>query len=53
MGSAVVRDAERDLRGGILSHILLDLVTTFGTMIWSPLELSRPAGPHPLLWISR
>ena len=28
---------------GILSHIVLDLVTTFGTMIWSPLEWSRPA----------
>lgn len=28
---------------GILSHILLDLVTTFGTMIWSPVEWSRPA----------
>jgi membrane-bound metal-dependent hydrolase YbcI (DUF457 family) len=28
---------------GILSHIFLDLVTTFGTMIWSPLEHSRPA----------
>src|SRR5579859_6999057 len=28
---------------GILSHILLDLITTFGTMIWSPLEWSRPA----------
>ncbi len=28
---------------GILSHILLDLVTTFGTMIWSPLDWSRPA----------
>jgi len=28
---------------GILSHILLDLVTTFGTMIWSPLAWSRPA----------
>jgi len=28
---------------GILSHILLDLVTTFGTMIWSPLEWARPA----------
>jgi membrane-bound metal-dependent hydrolase YbcI (DUF457 family) len=28
---------------GILSHILLDLLTTFGTMIWSPLEWSRPA----------
>ena len=28
---------------GILSHILLDLVTTFGTMIWSPMEWSRPA----------
>ena len=28
---------------GILSHIFLDLVTTFGTMIWSPLEYSRPA----------
>lgn len=28
---------------GILSHILLDLATTFGTMIWSPLAWSRPA----------
>lgn len=28
---------------GILSHIFLDVVTTFGTMIWSPLEWSRPA----------
>jgi membrane-bound metal-dependent hydrolase YbcI (DUF457 family) len=28
---------------GILSHILLDLVTTFGTMIWSPLGWARPA----------
>jgi len=28
---------------GIFSHIFLDLVTTFGTMIWSPLEWSRPA----------
>jgi len=28
---------------GILSHVLLDLVTSFGTMIWSPLEWSRPA----------
>ena len=28
---------------GILSHILLDLVTSFGTMIWSPLGWSRPA----------
>src|SRR6266852_2051824 len=28
---------------GILSHILLDLVTSFGTMIWSPLRRSRPA----------
>jgi membrane-bound metal-dependent hydrolase YbcI (DUF457 family) len=28
---------------GILSHIVLDLVTTFGTMIWSPLEWARPA----------
>ncbi len=28
---------------GILIHILLDLGTTFGTMIWSPLEWSRPA----------
>jgi membrane-bound metal-dependent hydrolase YbcI (DUF457 family) len=28
---------------GILSHIFLDLITTFGTMIWSPLEWSRPA----------
>jgi membrane-bound metal-dependent hydrolase YbcI (DUF457 family) len=28
---------------GILSHIILDLLTTFGTMVWSPLEWSRPA----------
>jgi membrane-bound metal-dependent hydrolase YbcI (DUF457 family) len=28
---------------GIFSHILLDLVTTFGTMVWSPLAWSRPA----------
>jgi membrane-bound metal-dependent hydrolase YbcI (DUF457 family) len=28
---------------GIFSHIFLDLVTTFGTMIWSPIEWSRPA----------
>lgn len=28
---------------GILSHILLDLVTSFGTMIWSPVQWSRPA----------
>jgi membrane-bound metal-dependent hydrolase YbcI (DUF457 family) len=28
---------------GIASHILLDLVTTFGTMVWSPLAWSRPA----------
>src|SRR5262249_1668285 len=28
---------------GIFSHILLDLVTTFGTMIWSPLDWARPA----------
>jgi membrane-bound metal-dependent hydrolase YbcI (DUF457 family) len=27
----------------ILSHILLDLVTSFGTMVWSPLNWSRPA----------
>src|SRR6266403_1248701 len=28
---------------GILSHILMDLVTSFGTMIWSPVKWSRPA----------
>jgi membrane-bound metal-dependent hydrolase YbcI (DUF457 family) len=28
---------------GIFSHILLDLVTSFGTMIWSPVQWSRPA----------
>jgi membrane-bound metal-dependent hydrolase YbcI (DUF457 family) len=28
---------------GILSHILLDMVTSFGTMAWSPLNWSRPA----------
>jgi membrane-bound metal-dependent hydrolase YbcI (DUF457 family) len=54
---------------GILSHIFLDLVTTFGTMIWSPLGWSRPAwdlifiidftfstillGPQILAWVYR
>jgi membrane-bound metal-dependent hydrolase YbcI (DUF457 family) len=54
---------------GILSHIFLDLVTTFGTMIWSPLQWSRPAwdlifiidftftalllGPQILAWVYR
>ncbi len=28
---------------GILSHIVLDLVTSFGTMVWSPVNYSRPA----------
>src|SRR5258708_7994199 len=28
---------------GIVSHILMDLITSFGTMIWSPLQWSRPA----------
>jgi len=28
---------------GVLSHILLDLVTSFGTMVWSPVKWSRPA----------
>jgi membrane-bound metal-dependent hydrolase YbcI (DUF457 family) len=28
---------------GILSHIFLDLLTSYGTMIWSPLEWSRPS----------
>jgi len=28
---------------GILSHVFLDLVTTYGTMVWSPLGWSRPA----------
>lgn len=28
---------------GILSHIFLDLVTSYGTMVWSPLAWSRPA----------
>ena len=54
---------------GIFSHIFLDLVTTFGTMIWSPLKWSRPAwdlifiidftftalllGPQILAWVYR
>jgi len=54
---------------GLLSHIFLDLVTTFGTMIWSPLRWSRPAwdlifiidltltalllGPQILAWVYR
>ena len=28
---------------GILSHILMDLITSFGTMVWSPLDWARPA----------
>ncbi|MEQ1473359.1 MAG: metal-dependent hydrolase, partial [Candidatus Acidiferrum sp.] len=28
---------------GIFSHIVLDLVTSFGTMVWSPWKWSRPA----------
>ena len=28
---------------GLSSHIFLDLVTTFGTMVWSPARYSRPA----------
>lgn len=28
---------------GILSHIFLDLCTSFGTMVWSPLRWTRPA----------
>ncbi|MEQ1474359.1 MAG: metal-dependent hydrolase, partial [Candidatus Acidiferrum sp.] len=28
---------------GLLSHILMDLITSFGTMAWSPLKWSRPA----------
>jgi len=28
---------------GLATHILLDLVTNFGTMVWSPLRRSRPA----------
>jgi len=54
---------------GIFSHIFLDLVTTFGTMIWSPLKWARPAwdlifiidftftalllGPQMLAWVYR
>lgn len=28
---------------GIATHIFLDLVTSFGTMVWSPVRYSRPA----------
>ena len=28
---------------GLATHILLDLVATFGTMVWSPIRYSRPA----------
>jgi membrane-bound metal-dependent hydrolase YbcI (DUF457 family) len=28
---------------GIATHIFLDLVTNFGTMVWSPVRYSRPA----------
>src|ERR1700719_1798432 len=27
---------------GLASHIFLDLVTSFGTMVWSPVQYSRP-----------
>jgi inner membrane protein len=29
---------------GLGSHVFLDLITSFGTMIWSPLSYARPAG---------
>lgn len=28
---------------GLASHIFLDLVTSFGTMVWSPIKYTRPA----------
>jgi membrane-bound metal-dependent hydrolase YbcI (DUF457 family) len=28
---------------GLATHVFLDLVTSFGTMVWSPLQYSRPA----------
>jgi membrane-bound metal-dependent hydrolase YbcI (DUF457 family) len=28
---------------GLAIHILLDLITSFGTMVWSPLAMDRPA----------
>ena len=28
---------------GLGTHLLLDVVTNFGTMLWSPLNYSRPA----------
>jgi membrane-bound metal-dependent hydrolase YbcI (DUF457 family) len=28
---------------GLGSHVFLDLITSFGTMIWSPLDYTRPA----------
>jgi membrane-bound metal-dependent hydrolase YbcI (DUF457 family) len=28
---------------GIATHIFLDLITSFGTMVWSPLRYSRPS----------
>jgi len=28
---------------GLCTHVFLDIVTDFGTMIWSPLDYSRPA----------
>jgi membrane-bound metal-dependent hydrolase YbcI (DUF457 family) len=28
---------------GLATHVFLDLVTSFGTMVWSPLRFSRPA----------
>ena len=36
-------DAVRNLRRGNRHAIFLDLVTNFGTMVWSPLRYSRPA----------
>jgi len=28
---------------GLATHVFLDVVTSFGTMVWSPLQYSRPA----------
>jgi len=53
MGSAFLRALAGTCAVGIFSHILLDLVNLFGTMIWSPLQWSRPAWTSSSSWISR
>lgn len=42
-GAASLASLSRLYAAGILSHIVLDLATSFGTMIWAPLSNERAA----------